>query len=294
MSIRFERGNRSFACHLHAALALQVGHGALEVPAELVLKEDLVELLELTKFQHRLQFGFHNGAGTSCVRLVLEITSELARFTLALEIVLRGQSMLHELNFEGVDLLAGVEDGFKFEPYDLISDVVKVLGLCHVNVVLQETLHNLLLLLWDSGLIDILNRLLKVRVEVFLEILLLVDQRGVPVVLDRVVATTKEHVGDLGPAILNGLMENVEDPVFLNGPVGFFEKRVELVMPTLTALFTGSLLHLESHLFPLEGSDLSDHIEKFQVLFVVPGAFAGLVHNLRLKNRRLRNIQENT
>ena len=69
------------------------------------------------------------------------------------------------------------------------------------------------------------------------KISLLVAERRVPVVLDGVVATAKQHVGDLSPAVLNRLMKDVEDPVLLYGPVRFFEKGVELVVPTLTALF---------------------------------------------------------
>lgn len=62
-------------------------------------------------------------------------------------------------------------------------------------------------------------------------------QGGVPVVFDGVVTSTEEYVGDLGPAILDGLVQNVQDPVLFYRPVGFLEKGIELIVPALTALF---------------------------------------------------------
>ena len=103
---------------------------------------------------------------------------------------------------------------------------------------------------------------------------MLLAKGRVPVVLDGVVAAAKEDVSDFSPSILNGLVENVEYPVFFNRPICFLEERIQLVVPALTALLAGATFHLKSHVFPLVGTDLSDHVEKLQVLHVVPGAFA--------------------
>ena len=117
---------------LLGAFALHIAHGVLDVSTELVLKEDLMELLQLTKLKHSLQLGHRSFQ----LRRVCLVTSKLARFIEALEVVIRGQSVLHQLNSEGIDLLAGVEDRLKLEPFDLVSDVVEELVLGHVNVIL--------------------------------------------------------------------------------------------------------------------------------------------------------------
>ena len=69
-------------------------------------------------------------------------------------------------------------------------------------------------------------------------------------------------------------MEDVEDPVFLNRPVGFLEKGIQLVMPALPTLLAGTAFHLESHVLPLVRANFRDHLEQLQVLHVIPCAFA--------------------
>ena len=50
---------------------------------------------------------------------------------------------------------------------------------------------------------------------------LLVPESAVPVVLDRIVGPSEEHIGELGPAILGSHLENEEDPIFLDTPLIF-------------------------------------------------------------------------
>ena len=49
----------------------QVGHGVLQVLAELVLEEHLMKLLELAQLQHRFQLG--HARGRAVVRLLLRL-----------------------------------------------------------------------------------------------------------------------------------------------------------------------------------------------------------------------------
>ena len=73
----------------------------------------------------------------------------------------------------------------------------------------------------------------------------------VPIVLDGVVAAANEHSCDLSPSIFDCLVKDEEYPIFFHSPVVFLEKRVELIMPTITALFSCAVFHLFCHLLPL-------------------------------------------
>lgn len=60
---------------------------------------------------------------------------------------------------------------------------------------------------------------------------------GVPVVLDRILGAALENLGDLCPLVAVILLENVENEVFLEAPLGLFDLWVEVVVPSLPALF---------------------------------------------------------
>ena len=175
--------------------------------------------------------------------------------------------------------------GLKLQAFDLGSDIVKVLALCYPDIVLKKALHHLLLLLCDcGGVSDVKHCLLQVGVEVHLELALLLAQSGVPVVLDGVVAAAEQNVGDFGPPILHSLVQNVEDPVLLDRPVGLLQQGVQLIVPTLSALLARAALHLEGHVFPLVRPNLRNHLQQLHVLQVIPGALARLdITTLRLR-----------
>ena len=85
----------------------------------------------------------------------------------------------------------------------------------------------------------------------------------VPIVLDGVVAASDEHSGNLSPSVSNCLVKDEEDPIFLHSPVGFLQERVELIVPTFTALLSCAMFHLFGHLLPLMRAHGLDHSEKF-------------------------------
>lgn len=85
------------------------------------------------------------------------------------------------------------------------------------------------------------------------------DQSGVPVVLDGIVWATQQVVGDLGPAILKALVKDVEHPVLFCWPSCLFQERVKLIVPALTALFTGAAGHVARDHIPLERANLWNH-----------------------------------
>ena len=91
---------------------------------------------------------------------------------------------------------------------------------------------------------------------------LLMREDRVPIVLDGVVAAPYEHSSDLSPSVSDSLVKDEEDPIFLHSPVGFLQERVELIMPTFTALLSCAMFHLFGHLLPLVRAHGLDHSEK--------------------------------
>ena len=71
---------------------------------------------------------------------------------------------------------------------NLVLDVVEILNLRHSDVVLQDALEDLLLLFRDCVRVLIFDGFFQVTAQVLLKLCLFVAERGVPVVLDRVVA----------------------------------------------------------------------------------------------------------
>ena len=291
---------------LHGLVAvpgLQVGHRVLQVLAELVLEEHLMKLLKLAQLQHG--FKLRHARGRAVVWLLLRCglgwlvasvghgrCGAAAGVVKTLELVLGHEGVFEQLHLELVDFGAarhlvhhlvtvgtgeGKVRGLKLEAFDLASDIVEVLALGDPDIVLEKTLHHLLLLLCDrGGVSDVKHRLLQVSVEVRFELALLLAQGRVPVVLDGVVAAAQQDVGDLSPPVLHCLVQDVEDPVLLDRPVGFLQQGVQLVMPTLSALLARAALHLERHVFPLVRPDLRNHLQQLHVLHVIPCALARL------------------
>ena len=140
---------------------------------------------------------------------------------------------------------------------NLILNVVEVLNLDNADVLLQHALKHLLLvrlvlfaLRWLPTGCQIGPRLLsahhflQVALEIFIEVTLLVEQSGVPVVLDGVVGAAQQDVGDLGPPILDSLVKYEENPLLLDAPPLLLQQRIKLVVPPLTALLASATGHL--------------------------------------------------
>ena len=140
---------------------------------------------------------------------------------------------------------------------NLILDVVEVLYLNNADVLLQHALEHLLLvrlvlfaLRWLPTCCKVgpwllsAHHSLQVVLEIFIEVSLLVEQSGVPVVLDGVVGAAQEDVGDLGPPVLDSLVKYEENPLLLDAPTLLLQQRVQLVVPPLTALLASATRHL--------------------------------------------------
>ena len=61
-------------------------------------------------------------------------------------------------------------------------------------------------------------------------------------VLDGVVGATLEHLGDLGPLVVDDAVHEEEDPLLLLAPVDLLDAWVEMVVPPFTALFSDSAI----------------------------------------------------
>jgi len=59
---------------------------------------------------------------------------------------------------------------------------------------------------------------------------------GVPVVLDGVIGAPIEIFGDFSPPIAESLMRKVKQPLFVVRPLFLLDGRVQVIMPSLSAL----------------------------------------------------------
>jgi len=71
------------------------------------------------------------------------------------------------------------------------------------------------------------------------------------VVLYRVVRASLEHLGDLGPLVVDDAVHQEQDPLLLFIPVYFLDARVQMVVPTLSALLTHSAVQVLCNQRPL-------------------------------------------
>ena len=160
---------------------------------------------------------------------------------LCLELTLRRKGKLHQFDQTLIDLGGITGDLLSLHHLNLTFHVVDILLLDGADVVLKEALEDLLLGLAEVRFIESLSPTLKASVKHRLELVFLEAKCRVPIVLDGVVAASKEHIGDLGPSVLHSLVQDVENPLFLLCPLGLLEQRIKLVMPAFTALLSDTV-----------------------------------------------------
>ena len=160
---------------------------------------------------------------------------------LCLELTLRRKGKLHQFDQTLIDLGGITGDLLSLHHLNLTFHVVDILLLDGADVVLKEALEDLLLGLAEVRFIESLAAKLKATVQQRLELVFLEAKCRVPIVLDGVVAASKEHIGDLGPSVLHSLVQDVENPLFLLCPLGLLEQRIKLVMPAFTALLSDTV-----------------------------------------------------
>lgn len=97
--------------------------------------------------------------------------------------------------------------------------------------------------------------------------------RTVPVVLDRIVGPSLKVFGDFSPFISLAVVVEEEDPFFFFRPLGFLDHRIQMIVPSLSTLFTYSSREILSNWGPFPWSSfLNKHYHKF-VLKISPRAF---------------------
>ena len=130
-----------------------------------------------------------------------------------------------------------------FQLLQLVADIFQVLALADADLLLQK--H------FESDRLRVNFLLLKKILQFTLHRTLFVHHSGVPVILDSVIAAAEQSVGDFGPVVLKGLVQDVQNPFLLLRPLVFLKKRIELVVPPLATLFSRAARHVNGYLLPL-------------------------------------------
>ena len=102
-------------------------------------------------------------------------------------------------------------------------------------------------------------------------------QSGVPVVLDGVIRSSIQTVHELCPLVGLLSLQDEEDPLLSVAPALSLEGWVELVVPSLSALFSSSVIEELSDGVPLLRSMDLHKFNQLLVLLCVPGSLLGLV-----------------
>lgn len=91
-------------------------------------------------------------------------------------------------------------------------------------------------------------------------------------ILDGVICTTFEVLGDLGPAVAVVLVLNEENPLFLLAPGGLLDLGIQVVVPPLAALLANAPGQVFRDERPLLRPVLLDQPDHHAVLFFRPRA----------------------
>ena len=112
----------------------------------------------------------------------------------------------------------------------------------------------------------------KVRLEGPLHVWQLALHAGVPVILDRVVCASLEHLSDFCPLVVDDAVHQEQDPLFLLVPVDLLDARVEVVVPALAALLANSAVQVLRDEGPLLWSVGHNQLEDSPVFLRRPGS----------------------
>lgn len=72
---------------------------------------------------------------------------------------------------------------------------------------------------------------------------------------------SRQHLGNLGPAVAQHLVGLTDDAVLLLGPAGLFHLGVEVVVPALTTLLSQTALQVLGNQCPLLGAVLLNQLD---------------------------------
>ena len=95
---------------------------------------------------------------------------------------------------------------------------------------------------------------------------------GVPMILDGIVGTPGEELGNLGPLVAEDLVMGDDEIIFLLAPGHLADGGIEVVMPTLAALLADAAGKLGGDLAPAFGAVSLDEAHDLVVLLLGPGS----------------------
>lgn len=92
-------------------------------------------------------------------------------------------------------------------------------------------------------------------------------------ILDPIVSSSRQILGNNGPFVSKEKMRTHEDLVLKLAPLFFFDVWVEMIVPPFSALFAFSVVKVLRHLGPSSGSVLRDKLHQKTVFFLGPISF---------------------
>ena len=78
----------------------------------------------------------------------------------------------------------------------------------------------------------------------------------VPEVLDGVIGTAQQTVGELGPLIQPAMIEDKQDPALLDRPFIFLQQRISLVVPPFSTLLACAFWYVHGDFVPVLWANL--------------------------------------
>ena len=92
-------------------------------------------------------------------------------------------------------------------------------------------------------------------------------------ILDRVVGAALEHLSNFGPLVVDDAVHQEENPLLLLVPVHLLDAWVQMVVPSLAALFAHAAVQMLGDERPLLGPIGHDKLEDTPVFFGCPSTF---------------------
>jgi len=92
------------------------------------------------------------------------------------------------------------------------------------------------------------------------------------VVLDRVVSAALKYFGNLSPFIIDDAVHKEQNPFLLFAPINLFDARVQMIVPSFTALFAHAAVQVLRDESPLLWPISDDELEDSPVLLGRPSA----------------------
>ena len=95
-------------------------------------------------------------------------------------------------------------------------------------------------------------------------------QVGVPIVLNRVVRSAEDMIGNLGPSISVVSLQDMQDPYFFLTPGALSNQWIEMIVPPLSALFATSASDLLRDKIPLARAYICDILNEDAICVCIP------------------------